>query len=52
MEQSPAITWIVDADGRITYVNPRLAEYTGAEAPGTMEEWARQSHPGRKARLA
>src|SRR3954468_14740237 len=33
VEQSPAITWIVDADGVITYVNPRLAEYIGADPP-------------------
>src|SRR6478735_5954258 len=46
VEQSPAITWIVDADGVITYVNPRLAEYIGADPPRTMDEWAHKFlHP-------
>jgi PAS domain S-box-containing protein len=46
VEQNPAITWIVDAEGVINYVNPRLAEYIGAEPPRTMDAWAeRFLHP-------
>src|SRR6478672_8225237 len=46
VEQSPTITWIVDVEGRITYVNPRLREYIGAEPPATMDEWSQKYlHP-------
>ena len=46
VDENPTITWTADAEGRITYVNRRLAEYTGASAPVDVDTWAKRFlHP-------
>ncbi len=41
-EYLPALCWIADADGYITWYNPRWYEYTGT-TPAEMEGWGWQS---------
>jgi PAS domain S-box-containing protein len=46
VEANPAIAWSVDARGKMTYANQRLFDYTGLEAGGDIEDWARRAlHP-------
>ena len=40
VEEYPAITWASDPDGNVTYVNPRLREYIGADPVGNSNAWA------------
>jgi PAS domain S-box-containing protein len=51
VDANPAITWTCDAEGRVTYVNRRLFEYTGHEPPKDASEWATHAvHPDDLAR--
>src|SRR5688500_8296167 len=46
VDENPAITWTCDYQGRVTYANRRLIEYTGTELNGDVGEWAsRAVHP-------
>ena len=47
VEANPTITWSCDADGRVTFVNRRLHEYTGVAPSGNVNEWASSAvvHP-------
>ena len=46
VEANPAIAWSVDARGKMTYANQRLFDYTGLEAGGDIDDWARRAlHP-------
>ena len=46
VEATPALAWSADADGRVTYANKRLFEYTGLAADHDVEDWARVAlHP-------
>ena len=46
VEATPAITWAADAEGRVTFANNRLFEYTGLQPGEDVRDWARLSvHP-------
>ncbi len=46
VEATPAITWSAQADGKVTYANQRLFEYTGLDAREQIHDWARRMvHP-------
>jgi PAS domain S-box-containing protein len=46
VEASPAIAWSTDAEGRVTYANKRLFDYTGLEPDRDAGSWARLAlHP-------
>jgi PAS domain S-box-containing protein len=46
VEANPAIAWSVDARGNMTYANQRLFDYTGLQASGNLDDWARRAlHP-------
>jgi hypothetical protein len=44
----PHIMWVCGPEGRLAYVNPRWAEYTGSTAG---DDWARFVHPDDRPRL-
>jgi PAS domain S-box-containing protein len=41
----PALCWIMDAVGEVTYVNQPWTEYTGLESPESANLWAESLHP-------
>ncbi len=42
----PAVVWVGDQDGRITFLNDRWSSYTGLTIDSTMNEnWAEAIHP-------
>ncbi|HSN19359.1 MAG TPA: ATP-binding protein [Usitatibacter sp.] len=46
VEATPALAWSADADGRVTYANRRLFEYTGLDPAAGVEDWGRRVlHP-------
>jgi PAS domain S-box-containing protein len=46
VEATPALAWSSDAQGRVTYANRRLLEYTGLDPAAAIEDWAHRAlHP-------
>ena len=46
VEASPAMAWSTDTNGRVTYANKRLFDYTGLQPDRDVEGWARIAlHP-------
>jgi PAS domain S-box-containing protein len=46
VEATPVLAWSADPEGKVTYANKRLLEYTGLSPQSDIEDWARASlHP-------
>jgi PAS domain S-box-containing protein len=46
VEATPALAWSADANGRVTYANRHLFDYTGLAPGSDVEEWSRLAlHP-------
>jgi len=46
VEATPVLAWSADADGKVTFANRRLFEYTGLSPQSDIVDWARTAiHP-------
>jgi PAS domain S-box-containing protein len=50
-EAVPQIVWSADAEGRVDYVNPRFAEFTGIASPREAEPGGPPTHPADRERV-